>query len=78
MINGAPCTGLFGGDLGLLLGDPLCEPANDTLAEDWLDSRCASLNNRISSAPNWCMMRLDVEVHERVSTSTQDSKTPSA
>lgn len=67
MMSGAPCTGLLGGDLGLLR----C----DTLAEDWFDSRCASLSSRISSAPSCCMMRLDVEAQERVSTSTQDSET---
>lgn len=43
--------GLLGGDLGLSLGVSLREEATDTLAEDWLLSRCASLRRRRYSSP---------------------------
>lgn len=46
MMSGVSCTGLFGGDFGLLRGE--------TLADEELDSLCASRSNRKHSSAGIC------------------------
>lgn len=77
---GVPCTGLFGGDLGLLRGESRRDPASDTRADDWLDSRWASRSRRKFSASSCCMIEREPGVPppwlhtDLVSMSTQDSE----